>query len=139
TTKGVDPEVSGTTARFPFLFGAFPASSRLVFFGGFGSFLDQNWRVESPDTISFDEQEIPVLDLSTSEGGVSRVRLGATYLLTDDLAIGGGIDLFTGGVDRLQGRIFAGESTPACCRSSWNYRGQGFTGGIHWAPSAASG
>lgn len=138
-TSGVDPETKGTTARLPFLFGAFPASSRLVLFGGFGSFLDQNWRVENLDTIQFEDQEIPVLDIASSAGGVSRVRFGATYQVVEGLAVGGGVDLFTGGVDRVQGRIFSGEFAPACCRSSWTYRGRGYTAGAHWSPSAASG
>jgi hypothetical protein len=139
TTGGVDPAVSGTTARFPFLFGAFPAGGRVVVFGGFGAFLDQNWRVATADTITFGSEDVPVIDISSSQGGVSRARLGATYLITEGLAVGGAIDLFTGSVDRVQGRVFPGESNPACCRTSWNYQGQGFTGGVHWAPSPESG
>ena len=138
-TSGLASDMTGSTARLPFLLGAFPVSSRVVLYGGFGSFLDQNWRVESRDTIQFDGQEIPVLDLSSSAGGVTRVRFGGTYQVMDNVAVGGGVDLFTGGVDRLQGRMFAGDSAPACCRSSWTYRGQGLNAGVHWSPSDASG
>lgn len=138
-TSGLASDLTGSTARLPFLFGAFPASERLVLYGGFGSFLDQNWAVENPDTIEFGDQQIPVLDIASSTGGVTRVRFGATYQVVESLAVGGGLDLYTGGVDRLQGRMFAGESTPACCGSSWTYRGSGFNLGAHWSPSDASG
>lgn len=138
-TSGLNPDMTGSTARVPYLLGAFPASSRLVLYGGFGSFLDQNWRVENPDTVQFGDQQIPVMDISASDGGVTRVRFGATYEVVQNLAVSGGVDLFTGSVERLQGRMFAGEVSPACCGSSWSYRGQGFNVGAHWSPSDASG
>lgn len=127
----------GSTARFPLLMGAFPAGERLVIGVGYGSFLDQNWRVEEADTLVLAGDSVPVTDLLSSEGGVARFRLAAAYRLGTDFGVGAGIDLYTGTVERVQGRLFPGEILPGCCRSSWSYRGLGYTLGGTWSPGEA--
>src|SRR5690606_21100988 len=112
----------------------FPAG-RAVIYAGFAGFLDQNWRVETTDTLTLAGEQVPVVDIASSSGGVARLRVGSTYAPKEGLGISFGLDLFTGKVERIQGRVFGTEtSTPACCRSAWNYEGLGYSGGVHWAP-----
>lgn len=139
TASGEGSEFTGNTARFPFILGAFPAGPRLVLFAGFGAYLDQNWRIESADTIIISGDSVSVLDESSSSGGVSRLRVGGTYEITNGLGLALGVDVYTGEVDRVQGRVFPNEFGPACCRSRWNYSGLGYTAAVHWAPSSATG
>src|SRR5690606_38000942 len=65
--------------------------------------------------------------------------IGAGWTLIDGLAIGAGVDVYTGDVERLVGRSFPGELRPACCRARWDYSGAGLIAGIHWSPTNDTG
>jgi hypothetical protein len=137
--QGPGTTASGTAARFPMMLGAFPAGDRIVLTAGYGSFLDQNWRVEQPDTLLVFGDTVPVLDIAHSVGGVARLRLGGAYQIAEGVGVGLGLDVYSGSVERLEGRLFPGEFTPGCCRAGWNYRGLGVTGGVHWSPTGDTG
>lgn len=139
TADGVSPEFVGHTARFPFVLAAFPAGQRVVLSAGYGGFLDQNWNFERLDTLIVATDSLLVLDQYSSTGGVARLRLAGAYQISQGLGVGAGIDLFTGSVERVQGRRFPGQGFPVCCFARWSYRGLGYTGGIHWSPSEATG
>ena len=128
---------SASTARFPLIIGAFPFGDRWVVTAGFAGFLDQNWAFDEQDTLIIAGDSVPVLDRITSDGGASRLRLGAGYRLTPSLTIGVGGELFTGGLERVSGRIFPGQSSPACCAASWTYSGTGMVASIDYTPSEA--
>lgn len=139
---GFDAEYSGrsadgSTARFPMVMGAFPFSNRFSATIGFAGFLDQNWAFEQRDTLVVSGDSVEVIDRLASEGGASRVRLGAAYRLLPSLSVGLGAELFTGGAERVAGRIFPGQNAPACCTATWTYKGTGMLASVDWTPSEA--
>lgn len=127
----------GSTARFPLLIGAFPLGSRWAVTAGFAGFLDQNWAFEQADTLLIGDDSVAVLDRFSSDGGASRFRLGAAYRVLPSLAVGLGAELFTGGSERVAGRIFPGQVAPACCTASWTYSGTGMLASLDFTPSEA--
>jgi hypothetical protein len=139
TAQGAGIDASGTSARFPLMLGAFPAGERMAFSVGYGSFLEQNWRAEQPDTLLIFGETVPVVDIATSTGGVARFRVAGAYRVLEGLSAGLGLDVYTGTSERLEGRVFPGEPEPACCRAAWNYGGVGVTGGLHWSPGDDTG
>lgn len=130
-------ESSGSTARFPLIMGAFPFGNRWAVTIGFAGLLDQNWAFEQADSLVVAGDTVSVIDRVASDGGASRFRLGAGYRVTETLTVGLGAELFTGGVERVAGRIFPGQSSPTCCFASWAYSGTGFLASVDWTPSAA--
>jgi hypothetical protein len=130
----------GSTARVPLLLAAFPAGgTRFSVQAGFGGFLDQNWRLERPDTLVLGLDTVLVTDIVSSEGGATRLRLGGAVTLGEGLGVGVGVEGYAGGVDRVQGRIFPGAAEPECCRAAWSYGGLGLVAGVQWAPTEATG
>lgn len=138
-TEGTSFE--GETARFPLLLATFPAGQRFVILGGFGSYLDQNWRVQEPDTLEFGGDSIAVVDLITSEGGVTRLRFGGAYHIGGGLGVGLVADFHTGTVRREEGRSFDPERqlNDTLIPSRWRYSGVGYTVGAHYSPSQVGG
>jgi hypothetical protein len=128
---------TSSTARFPLLIGAFPFGNRWAVTAGFAGFLDQNWAFEQIDTLVVGDDSTEVRDRFASDGGASRFRLGVGYRVLPSLTVGVGGELFTGGVRRVSGRIFPGQSSPACCSASWTYSGAGVLGSLDWTPSEA--
>ena len=135
TFAGRSAEAS--TARFPLLLGAFPFGNRWTVTAGFAGFLDQNWAFEQRDTLVVGTDSVEVLDRIASEGGASRFRVGTAYRLLPSLSIGLGAELFTGGSERVAGRIFPGQTAPVCCTASWTYSGAGALASVDWTPSEA--
>jgi hypothetical protein len=80
---------------------------------------------------------VGVTDRVSSTGGVSRLRVGAGYRIAPHLSLGAGVDLYTGGTERVAGRIFPGELTPGCCTARWTYSGTGALASLDWYPSPA--
>lgn len=137
STEATGGALDGSTARFPLVLAAFPAGPRLVLMGGYGSFLDQNWRIERPDSLTLGNDRVPITDLASSEGGVARLRVGAAYRVLDNLGVGLAVDAYTGDVQRVQGRLFESQTTPSCCRTDWSYGGIGLSAGVRYAPMEA--
>ncbi len=130
---------SGETVRFPLVLAAIPAGERVAFQIGFGSYLDQNWRIIENDTLVLTPDTVPVRDWWDSDGGVSRLRLGVAGQVRGNVSVGVGLDVYRGAVERLLGRAFPGEPRPACCLATWNFKGTGLTAGAHWSPTSDSG
>ena len=137
TTDYVGSEASATIARFPLILAAFPFGSRWAVTAGLGGFLDQNWTFERRDSLLIEGDTIQDLDRTASTGGVGRIRVGAGYRLLNRLSIGLGVDVFTGGVERTDGRIFEPNLNPQCCRRRWDYSGVGVMGSVDWNPTDA--
>lgn len=130
--------LDGSTARFPVLQVATPIGERLAVSVGFGGFLDQNFAVQRDTSLVVGSDTTAVLDRLTSEGGVARLRFGAAYEVIEGLAVGVGMDVYTGDVEQSFGRRFFGEGTPACCTARWEYSGLGAVAGLTWTPSEAA-
>jgi hypothetical protein len=127
----------GSTARFPLVLATFPFGQKWAVTAGFGTFLDQRWAVQNADTIRIGSDSVGVTDRVSSTGGVSRLRVGAGYRVAPHLSLGLGVDLYTGGTERVVGRIFPGQTTPACCTARWTYSGTGTLASLNWYPSPA--
>ena len=130
-------EVSTRLARFPLILAAFPFGSRWAVTAGLAGYLDQNYTFQRRDSLFVEGDTLQYLDLVSSNGGVGRFRLGAGYRLLPRLSIGLGVDVFTGGVERTDGRIFAPSASPQCCTRRWDYSGVGLLGSVDWNPTEA--
>lgn len=130
----------GQTARFPLLLTIFPAGD-FVLVGGFGSYLDQTWRLQRPDTLVFGTDSVRIVDLITSDGGVTRLRFGGAYHVGGGFGVGLVADFLRGRVSREEGRTFQIDSgmNNTFVRGAWRYRGVGYTVGAHWSPGPAGG
>jgi hypothetical protein len=129
--------VTGSTARFPLIMGAFPVGDRWVLSAGYGGFVDQNWSIEQIDTLVFAGDTAVVRDRFSSTGGIARLRLGASYSISPPLSVGLALDTYTGLSQRELGRTFLPAQAPPCCRVEWRYSGFGGTAGAAWSPSEA--
>jgi len=129
--------LTGSTARFPLIMGAFPLAERWVLSVGYGGFLDQNWSIEQLDTLVFAGDSVVVRDRFSSTGGIARLRLGASYSISPPLSVGLALDTYTGLSQRELGRTFLPAQSPPCCRVEWRYSGFGGTAGAAWSPSEA--
>ncbi|MEX2569785.1 MAG: hypothetical protein WD737_00670 [Gemmatimonadota bacterium] len=138
TSSLAGDESDGSTARLPLLLAAFPAGERLVLMAGYGGFLDQNWHLERPDTLVRGADTLSIVDRATSEGGVARLRLAATYAVAEGLGLGLATDFYSGEVERALGRVFPEDFVTERSSSTWRYSGIGVTGGVHWTASEAS-
>jgi long-subunit fatty acid transport protein len=128
----------GSTARFPLIHLATPVGDKWALSVGFGGFLDQNFAIQSDTSVLIGVDTVAVRDRLSSEGGVARLRLGAAYRVVEGIAVGLGLDAYTGAVERAFGRQFSGEGEPGCCRTQWQYSGLGALGGLAWTPSEAT-
>jgi hypothetical protein len=137
TTDYVGEHANTTLARFPLILAAFPFGSRWAVTAGLGGYLDQNYTFQRRDSLFVEGDTLQYLDRVASTGGVGRLRLGAGYRLLESLSIGLGVDVFTGGVERTDGRIFAPNLAPECCRRRWDYSGVGLVGSVDWNPTEA--
>ncbi|HEV2147864.1 MAG TPA: hypothetical protein VGR37_10720, partial [Longimicrobiaceae bacterium] len=136
----------GSTARFPLLHAVFPFRTRWTFSAAFGSYLDQNWAVERTDTLRLPGRSVGFTDRFASRGGVTRLRLGTAYSVTERLSVGVAGDLYSGGARDTLSRRFERPDTvvpgrvdllPAAFAGEWSYRGVGGSVGVRWVASDA--
>jgi hypothetical protein len=128
----------GGTARFPLIQAAFPFRERAVFSVGYGSFLDQNWRVERSDSLMIGGEMREVTDRFSSSGGPARLRLGAAYQVNPRLGLGAGVDVFAGALrDSVSRSISGGVYFPSEDVTEYRYQALGFSAGARWTPSQA--
>ncbi|MDQ3557314.1 MAG: hypothetical protein M3409_11150, partial [Gemmatimonadota bacterium] len=99
-------DVRTSTTRFPLIHAAAPLGERWAVSAGYGAFLDQNFGFERSDTVMFAGEEFAVRDRLVTDGGVARLRLGAAYALGERLALGLGLDVFTGSRTTTSSRNF---------------------------------
>lgn len=136
SATGSGVETSGSTARFPLLLGVFPVSPRLAVQVGYGSFLDQHWRVQQTDSITLSTGRVEVTDRFVSAGGVARLQGALGYRVTERLAVGASVDVFTGAAHDSTVREIGGLLT---AQSAVTYSYSGVAGGIgaRWQPGTA--
>ncbi|HEU0055020.1 MAG TPA: hypothetical protein VFQ39_17660, partial [Longimicrobium sp.] len=130
-------EASGSTARFPLILAGFPLGRRFTGTVGYGSFLDQNWKVEQTDSLDLATGRVEVNDRFVSRGAVARFRAGGAYRLTDRVAVGLAADLFTGAVHDSATRTIGG-TFPAVSGVRYTYTGVGLTAGARYTGSAVT-
>lgn len=124
-------ELRGT--RFPVGHLVYPLGERFVAALGFGAFLDQEWLVSFQDSLRLDEDTIPFTENRGSEGGVSQLRGGAAWQVSDLLSVGFGLDLYVGDVVRSVRRRFDDPSAGFVAyedEARWEYDAWGWTAGV---------
>jgi hypothetical protein len=137
TSAEADGTRDGTAGtRFPVLRLIYPVNERLVATLGYGSWLEQSWSVRTQSQQELGGQSITVTDRMQSVGGIAQLRLGAAYSLSPTLAVGAAAGLYTGNVERIASRGFAGDTaaqlSPFEQRLRWTYLAPLGSVGVRW-------
>lgn len=137
TSVDVDGVQDGTAGtRFPILRIIYPVSERAVISVGYGSWLEQSWAIRTQSEQQLGGQTITVTDLQQSTGGIAQLRLGASYLVSPTFSVGAAAGLYTGNVERLAARGFAGDTlnqmAPFEQRLRWTYLAPLGSLGVRW-------
>lgn len=134
---------SVSTARFPLIHIALPLGDRWAVSLGYGSLFDRTGAVERRDSITIGGETLPLLDRAVSRGGVARFRVGGSRRIGERLAVGVGVDVYTGSVRDSLIREFgdpclAGGGiglAPTCQTAQQQFSGVGYTAGARWMPA----
>ncbi len=138
STEWANRTFTATTARFPVVQVGLPIGPRFVLALGYGSLLDRNWAVQRDTTMLIGEDTVAIVDRFASRGGVARIRAGGAYSFGERLAVGVGVDVYTGAARDSVSRAFDSATLqPVRFGSLWTYSGIGVTAGVRWVPSAA--
>jgi hypothetical protein len=127
--------ISNTTARFP-LFTASGRYNNLTFGLAISNFLDRSWKNVYTDTQVVNGEHIGSKLTTSSTGGISDVRLAASYSFGARFHLGAGVHFFPGENRILIGRDFdstlnAGSFTQA---TTLTYSGTAFSVGFVATP-----
>jgi hypothetical protein len=134
---GGEESIGGS--RFPLIRVIYPLSPRLIATLGYGGYLDQTWGILSNGEEVLGTDTIGTTDVIRSQGGVSQIRFGFAYALTDNLAVGLTGGMYTGSLDRSIRRTF--EDTVSFqsfeSRLRWSYKAPQATVGARWDPASS--
>jgi len=136
---GATDQVGG--GRFPLLNVVYPLSQRVVGSIGYGGFLDQSWAAFSDSRQLIGSDSVLVRDEIDARGGIAQFRIGASYAVSPQLALGLAGGLYTGSLERVVTRNFGGELPGAgefLQAEEWSQRAPFATLGIVWDPSRAA-
>lgn len=98
TTTLTDGREAGFT-RFPTLAVSYPLGAN-VFSVQAGSFFDQEWEVRLERTLVLGGEEVPALDVYSSDGGIGRVQVGWARRIVPSLAVGMSFGTHVGTIER---------------------------------------
>jgi hypothetical protein len=84
----------------------YPLRSRLVFGLGYGGYLEQSWSVTTDGEETIGGQTVATRESISASGALAQVRLSAAYDLSESVAVGAALGLFTGNVRRGLVRSF---------------------------------
>jgi hypothetical protein len=137
TSARVDGAEGGTAGtRFPVLRMIYPVDERLVLSLGYGSWLEQSWAVRSESEQQIGGRPVAVTDVLQSAGGIAQLRLGAAYWISPTFSVGAAAGLYTGNVERIASRSFAGDTAvmlaPFEQRLRWTYLAPMGSVGVRW-------
>jgi hypothetical protein len=131
---GVEDGTAGT--RFPVLRIIYPVSDRLVASLGYGSWLEQSWAIRTEHTQQLGGSQVTITDVTQSNGGIAQLRLAAAYFVSPTFSVGAAAGLFTGNLERVVSRTFAGDAAPSLApfeyRLRWTYLAPLGAVGIRW-------
>ena len=133
--------------RFPVLGFAYPLGTDAVVTLTAGSQFDQNWSVESRDSIDIGGGSVGLTDTFLSDGAVSVVQAGWARRWSDSFAFGATIGVYRGGLQRSFVREFDEMMADSVALENpiesfgsngrWNHGGPLATLNMAWDPSAA--
>jgi long-subunit fatty acid transport protein len=89
---------------------AAPVGSRLVLGVTISDFLNRNWDVQQSDTVMPRDSALAVTDRTRSVGGVSDLRFGAAYRISQRIAVGVGFHVLTGSARTAVERAFPSDT-----------------------------
>jgi hypothetical protein len=121
--EGEDDDISAT--RFPLIRILYP--TRLgVFSLGYSGVLDQSWAVIADGQEILGSDTVATRDAVVTVGGIGQLRLGFARRVTDRLAVGVAVGIYTGNIDRGITRVYP-DSTLGFrefeTHSRWDYSG----------------
>ena len=128
--------------RFPVLGFAYPLGTDGVFTLTSGSQFDQNWSVESTNTVDLGGASVGVTDTFLSDGGIVAVQAGWARRWSPVLALGATVGLYRGGLSRSFERTFdqatdelANPIEPFATVDRWTHSGPLASLNVSWSPS----
>ncbi len=126
--------------RFPIMGAGYATGARGMVSITLGSFMDQRWAVEAPDTIPLGGGGRAVTDAFESDGGISTIRLGYAHRITPQLVLAGNVGALTGQVTRTFSRQFdtTGVSMDVDdfeAQGRWRWIGPAAAVGVRWDPA----
>ena len=133
--------------RFPIMGFAYPLGTDGVFTLTAGSQFDQNWSVESNDSIDVGMGSLGVTDTFISDGAIVAVQAGWARRFTSTLSLGATIGVYRGGLTRSFTRAFdreegadtllANPTDPSVVTGQWSHSGPLASLNVSWDPSSA--
>jgi len=133
--------------RFPVLALAYPLGTASVFTLTSGSQYDQNWSVESRDSVDVGGGSLGVTDEFHSDGSIVAIQAGMARRLSPTLALGATIGVYRGGLKRSFSRTFdRGEADTLSllnpidgseAEGEWNHSGPLASLNVSWEPIAS--
>jgi len=131
---------------FPVLGFAYPLGTDAVVTLTAGSQFDQNWTVQSRDSISTAEGTVGVTDTFVSDGGVTAIQAGWARHISRVFSVGATLGVYRGGLARSFDRTFdrqASDSTvlgnpiePFGTLRRWSHSGLMAAANVAWDPLA---
>jgi hypothetical protein len=136
---------SGTT--FPVLGFAYPLGTDAVVTFTAGSQFDQNWSVQTRDSISTAEGTVGVTDTFVSDGGVTAIQAGYARHISSVFSVGVTLGVYRGGLTRSFGRTFDRQASDSTVLGNpiesfevdrrWSHSGLMGAANVAWDPLAA--
>jgi hypothetical protein len=133
--------------RFPVLAFAYPLGTAGVFTLTSGSQFDQNWSVESRDSVDVGGGSLGVTDRFLSDGSIVAIQAGMARRLSPTLALGATVGVYRGGLSRGFSRTFDAEQADTLSLSSpidrfqatgeWTHSGPLASLNVSWEPSTS--
>ena len=133
--------------RFPVLGFAYPLGTDGVFTLTAGSQFDQNWSVESRDSIVTGGESVGITDTFVSDGAIAAVQAGWARRWSPTFAVGAALGMYRGGLTRSFSRTFGQEGADSVTMASpiesfaidgrWSHSGPMASLNVAWDPSSA--
>jgi hypothetical protein len=131
--------------RFPVLGFAYPLGTDAVFTLTAGSQFDQNWSVESMDSIDVGGETVGFTDTFLSDGAVTAIQAGWARRWSTNFAFGATVGVYRGALTRSFIREFDREATDSVALENpielsaiggrWSYSGPLASLNLSWDPS----
>ena len=132
--------------RFPVLGFAYPLGTDAVFTLTAGSQFDQNWSIESRDSVDVGGERVGLTDTFLSDGAVTAIQAGWARRWSTRFAFGATVGVYRGGLTRTFTRVFDREATDSLAllenpiaasgdRGRWSHSGPLASLNLSWDPS----
>ena len=131
--------------RFPVLGFAYPLGTDAVFTFTAGSQFDQNWSVESRDSVNVAGESVGLTDTFLSDGAVTAIQAGWARRWSRTFAFGATVGVYRGGLSRTFTRAFDREAADSVTLENpiatfgtagrWSHSGPLASLNLSWDPS----